>query len=139
MFWLLVKTECISQMEKNKWKNASDYETNCNLFLEEGRMWSFFSVTLLKPSSFSFSFSSLFDCNSWQTHACLSSAYSLLVAFSYVLMTPLLPLLDCYAAALDQILITLHRSLSLLCLLARFMCKEGHFSNLSITLLSFPH
>ena len=71
-------------------------------------MWSFFSVTLLQPSGFSFSFSSLFDCNSWQTHACLSSAYTLLVVFGYVVMTPLFRFLDCYAAALDQILITLH-------------------------------
>lgn len=93
-------------------------------------MWSFFSVTLLQPSGFSFSFSSLFDCNSWQTQACLSSASTLLVA----LMTPLLRSLDSYTAALDQIPITLHGSLSLLCLLARFTCKEGHLSNLSITL-----
>lgn len=80
----------------------------------------FFTVTLLQPSGFSFCFSALFNCNSWQTCACLSPAYTLLAVFSYVLMTPLLRFPDCYAAALYQILITLHGSLSLLCLSARF-------------------
>lgn len=35
----------ISQMEKNKWKNACGSETNCSLSLEGERMWSLFSAT----------------------------------------------------------------------------------------------
>lgn len=57
------------------------------------------------------SLSSLFDCNYWEAHTCLFSAHTLLVAFSCSLMTPVFHFLGCGAAALDQILVTLHKSL----------------------------